>query len=276
MSPLLDTLLQAALAAGEVILRHYEAGATATAKADGSPVTAADREAEALILAALHRFDPGIPVVAEEEAEAGRLPEGEADRFFLVDPLDGTREFVGRNGDFTVNIALIEHGAPVAGIVFAPVCGRLFLGEGGRAFEAAVEDGHAGTLRPIAVRAAPARPVAVASRSHRTPETGDWLDRHAITHTVSRGSSLKFCLLAAGEADVYPRLGRTMEWDTAAGDAVLRAAGGRVVTLDGAPLRYGKRRQPREADYANPHFLAFGDPAGMRWLASPPANPAAV
>lgn len=258
MSPLLDAMLRAAIDAGAVVMRHYEAGTDVSHKGDGSPVTAADTQAEAVILAALARFAPDIPVVAEEQAAAGIVPQG-APRFFLVDPLDGTREFVSRNGDFTVNIALIEDGVPVAGVVFAPSEGRLFAGEGRSAFETVVRAGEIGTLHPLRVRPSPEAVTAVCSRSHGTQATWDWLARLDVADSVCRGSSLKFCLLAAGEADIYPRLGRTMEWDTAAGDAVLRAAGGLVTTLDGAPLSYDKRDQGHDEDFANPHFIAYGD-----------------
>ena len=248
MPHLIDALASTALAAGALVMRFYEAGAPAQTKSDGSPVTEADRAAEALILEALARIAPAVPVVAEEQVAAGLVP-ASADRFFLVDPVDGTREFVSRNGEFTVNIALVENGVPVAGVVLAPALGRLFAGAGEDAWEARVSD--EGSL---------AR-TAVGSRSHGSASTQEYLDRFPVERFVSRGSSLKFCLLAAGEADIYPRLSRTMEWDTAAGDAVLRAAGGCVRTLDGASLRYDKRRQSADCDFANPHFVAFGDPA---------------
>lgn len=260
MSALLDDLVTTALAAGAVVMRFYEDGAAVAHKGDGSPVTEADEAAEALILADLSRLDASIPVVAEEQAAAGLVP-ASSSRFFLVDPVDGTKEFISRNGEFTVNIALVENGVPVAGVVYAPALGRLFAGAGTEAWQAQVQDGVLGARETMRVRAAPARLVAVGSKSHGSAETQRYLEPFPVERFVSRGSSLKFCLLAAGEADIYPRLGRTMEWDTAAGDAVLRAAGGRVATLDGAPLCYNKRDQAEDCDFANPHFVAFGDPA---------------
>jgi 3'(2'), 5'-bisphosphate nucleotidase len=256
---LLATFETTAIAAGLEILRIYEEGCDVTLKDDSSPVTAADHAAEAIILAALRRITPEIPIVAEEEISGGHVPGNLGERFYLVDPLDGTREFVNRNGDFTVNIALIEHGAPVLGIVYSPVRGWLFVGGPEGAQEMTVDyKGNVSARQPIACRTAPEQLIAVASRSHRTPETDDYLKDFAIADCVSVGSSIKFGLLARGEADIYPRFGRTMEWDTAAGDAVLRAAGGITLTLDGKPLTYGRRNQADDADFANPHFVARG------------------
>jgi sulfate adenylyltransferase subunit 2/3'(2'), 5'-bisphosphate nucleotidase len=250
------------LAAGAEILRIYATDFAVTDKSDASPVTEADQRAEAIILESLKHMAPDIPVVAEEEAAAGRVP-STATRFFLVDPLDGTKEFISRNGEFTVNIALIENGEPVRGAVYAPALGRLYWGARGEgAFMADVVDGKPGEVRPIRVRAAPSEGLsAVGSRSHGGEETHAYLKAFEIADFVAAGSSLKLCLLAEGKADIYPRMGRTMEWDIAAGDAILRAAGGRVETLDGQALRYGKRDQSADSDFANPHFVAFGDPA---------------
>jgi 3'(2'),5'-bisphosphate nucleotidase len=257
---LLQLMTDAALAASREVMAVYGAPAVSVSlKSDASPVTEADTRAEAVILAMLRRFFPDIPVVAEEEAASGKIP-GEVDRFFLVDPLDGTKEFISRNGEFTVNIGLIESGMPVAGVVCAPALGEIFLGQGSRAWRGMLIDGEITTLRPIATRPAPARLVAIGSRSHANEETTNWLRRYEVERFVSKGSSLKFCLLAAGEADVYPRLGRTMEWDTAAGDAVLRAAGGIVSDIEGKPFRYNKRGQSSDVDFANGHFIAYGDP----------------
>ena len=256
MSDRLDRIVSASLEAGAAAMAIYDAGITAETKSDGSPVTEADRQAEAILLKALTAGFPDIPVVAEEEAAAGRIPEiGE--RFFLVDPLDGTREFIGRNGEFTVNVGLVEAGLPRLGVIYAPCLGRIFAGDGDSCWQGEVEEGRITARRPMRVRPAPSEPVAVASRSHATPETAHWLERHAIRHIACRGSSLKFCLLASGEADLYPRFGRTMEWDTAAGQAILQCAGGLVVTPDGQPLRYGKRQN----DFANGNFIALADPA---------------
>jgi sulfate adenylyltransferase subunit 2/3'(2'), 5'-bisphosphate nucleotidase len=241
--------------AGAEILRIYATDFAVNGKADQSPVTEADGAAERIILEGLARIAPDIPVVAEEEAAAGRIPQI-ADRFFLVDPLDGTKEFISRNGEFTVNIALIENGEPIRGAVYAPALGRLYWGARGEgAYVAEVRDGVSGPSKPIGTRLPPPEGLtAVGSRSHGGAETEDYLKAFHIHTFRAAGSSLKFCLVAEGEADIYPRLGRTMQWDTAAGDAVLRAAGGRVETLDGEPLRYGRTT----SGFDNPHFVAFG------------------
>ncbi|MFS0772657.1 3'(2'),5'-bisphosphate nucleotidase CysQ [Sphingomonas sp. 1P08PE] len=257
----IERMIDPVLAAGERTMLHRAAGVVADHKADASPVTIADREAEAILLAALAERCPAIPVVAEEEASAGRLPDAVGRWFFLVDPLDGTKEYVGGGTDFTVNVALIDGDAPVAGIVYAPARGRLWCGEVGRgAWQADVADGRVGARSPLKVRDCHGAPVAVASRSHCTPATEAWLAATGCGQRVSVGSSLKFALIAAGEADVYPRPGPTMEWDTAAGDAILRAAGGRTLCLDGRPLTYRKDR------YFNPGFVASGghDPLPLR------------
>lgn len=257
---MLSDLVVTALEAGAAILRVYASpDFEARTKSDGSPVTEADAQAEAIILAALRRLAPAIPVVAEEEAAAGRIP-AIGDRFFLVDPLDGTKEFLSRNGDFTVNIALIENGAPILGVVHTPAHGEVFTGVVGEGAQCArLVDGKLGPWSPIHAATPGAEGLRVmASRSHMTEETSDYIARFRVAELVNAGSSLKFCRLAAGEADLYPRHGRTMEWDTAAGDAVLRAAGGMVRTLDGAPLVYGKRDQGHDADFANPYFIAAG------------------
>jgi 3'(2'), 5'-bisphosphate nucleotidase len=250
LSPRLQTLVRIAQAAGVVVMRHYEAGCDARVKADRSPVTDADEQAEKLILAELATAFPDVPVVAEEEAAAGRIAKVAA-HFFLVDPVDGTKEFVKRGGEFTVNIGEVVDGEPVSGVVFAPAIGRLFVGALGEgAFEIS-----GGATRAIAARAPAADGlVAVSSRSHPDAETDELLKSLPIKGQTNAGSSLKFCLLAAGEADIYPRAGQTMEWDTAAGDAVLRAAGGRMTTWDGAPFRYGK------PGFYNTAFIARGLP----------------
>lgn len=254
-----ELLIDAAIAAGEAIMPIYDGPIEVREKADFFPVTAADEAAEAVILASLAQRVPAIPVIAEEAVSRGTVPKV-GRHFFLVDPLDGTKEFIARNGEFTVNIALIEDGEPVAGVVYAPAIGRLFLGIAGTgAREARIEGGKPGAWRNIAVRNPPAEGLtAVASRSHSNPETEEFLAGFPIAARVSAGSSLKFCLIAAGEADLYPRMGRTMEWDTAAGHAVLAAAGGRVTLTDGAPLRYGKREQDADVDFANPWFVGAG------------------
>ena len=260
---LLDGFVTMALQAGAAILEIYNGEAVASlVKRDGSPVTAADRVGEAIILAALDRLAPGLPVVAEEAVAAGTVPLTSGD-FILVDALDGTREFVARREDFTVNIALVRDRCPVLGVVFAPALGALYAGlPGGGAWRGDIVDGAAAAWMPISAArregGAAAGLRVVASRSHMSDATRDYVRRFDVAALVSAGSSLKFCRVATGEADLYPRLGRTMEWDTAAGDAVLRAAGGTVVTLGGLPLTYGKRRQPDDADFANPWFVAHG------------------
>ncbi|MBK0398094.1 3'(2'),5'-bisphosphate nucleotidase CysQ [Limibaculum sp. M0105] len=244
-----------ALEAGKAIMEVYRAPDFETrAKADSSPVTDADLAADRIIAEGLRAAFPEIPLVTEEQA-ATHAATGHA-RFFLVDPLDGTKEFVQRRGEFTVNIALIEGGRPVMGVVHAPAVGRMFrsLAGGGAAEEAVDEAGTPvpGSMRPIAVATPdPAALSVVASKSHRDKATDDYIARFAVAAFKSAGSSLKFCLLAAGEADLYPRLGRTMEWDTAAGHAVLSAAGGEVLRFDDqSPLLYGK------TGYENPFFIA--------------------
>jgi 3'(2'), 5'-bisphosphate nucleotidase len=244
--------------AGEILLAHYAAGVEARRKEDQSPVTAADEEAERYILARLRAAWPDIPVIAEEEVSAGHAQEIGA-RFFLVDPLDGTKEFISRNGEFTVNIAEIENGRPVRGVVYLPAKNRLFVGEiPSGAFEISTAPGSKpdfSGMKRISVRAAPPDGlVAVASRSHRDYQTEEYLKNFPVKDFAAAGSSLKFCLVAAGEADIYPRLGRTMEWDVAAGHAVLAAAGGNVTTIDGRPFTYGKV----EEKFANPFFVARG------------------
>ena len=253
-------LAEIAWHAGEIVLAHYEAGTEARQKEDRSPVTAADEEAEQFILARLRHDWPDIAVVAEEETAAGRVQIIGA-RFFLVDPLDGTKEFLKRNGEFTVNIAEIDKGAPVCGIVYAPAKNRMFVGDGERgAFELDTEPHKLPdftTARRIEARPAPKDGlIAVASRSHRDTKTEEYLAHYPVKDFIAAGSSLKFCLVAAGEADIYPRHGRTMEWDTAAGHAVLAAAGGSVTRLDGTPFSYGKTAD----GFANPFFVARGKP----------------
>ena len=244
---LLEALIPVIRKAGDTILEIYRTDFEVRGKGDDSPVTEADEKAEALILPALETLLPGVPVVAEEAVAAGQIPEVGA-RFWLVDPLDGTKEFINRNGEFTVNIALIEDGAPVLGVVLAPALDRLF---GGAVGVGAWVEERAGR-RPISVRTPPQAGVTVvASRSHGDATALDaFLAPYTVAELRSAGSSLKICLVASGEADLYPRLGRTMEWDIAAGHAVLAAAGGRITTLDGAPLGYGK------PGFDNPHFVA--------------------
>jgi len=232
-----------------VVMEVYNDAFVTQAKADMSPVTEADVRAEAFIVEQLSLLLPGVPVIAEESAAAGRLPKIGA-CFWLVDPLDGTKEFVARNGEFTVNIALIEDGAPVLGVVQAPALDQLYVG--GPGIGSWRED--VGGRQPLSARTTPAEGLTVAcSRSHGDADAiRAFLGTRQVARLAPAGSSLKFCLIAAGEADLYPRLGRTMEWDTAAGHAVLAGAGGQVLDLHGQPLRYGK------PGFENPHFMACG------------------
>ena len=251
-----------AIAAGHEIMDVRENGISAETKADSSPVTEADRRAEQVILRGLAQSFPAIPVVAEEEVAAGRVPDIGDGPFMLVDPLDGTKEFINGKTDFTVNIALVAGGIPVVGIVYAPARGTLWAGRPGHAFMADVAGATVSNRRAISGAAMGSAVRVVASKSHRTPETDDFIARFEGAETVSVGSSLKFCLLAEGAADIYPRFGRTMEWDTATGDAVLRAAGGTTVKPDGSAFAYGKRNQADDSDFANSWFIAVSGQAG--------------
>lgn len=250
-----------ALAAGDRIMEIYGAEDVAVrSKADASPVTEADEAADALISAGLREAFPDLPLVTEEQAGTH---EQEVSTFLIVDPLDGTKEFVQRRGDFTVNIAYVEAGVPIRGVVYAPAKGRLFYT---RADGTAVEEAgpfdpvRVGRLTPLAVSTPDNTALmVVASKSHRDAATDDYIAKYAVKDMTSAGSSLKFCLVATGEADLYPRLGRTMEWDTAAGDAVLRAAGGRMVRFqDHAPFTYGK------PGFANSFFIAYAPGVALK------------
>ncbi|MFO7771580.1 MAG: 3'(2'),5'-bisphosphate nucleotidase CysQ [Roseovarius gahaiensis] len=245
---------QLALQAGDRIMDIYNSeDFDVKVKSDDSPVTEADEAADALISEGLRRAFPEMALVTEEQANSHTQ---KVDTFLIVDPLDGTKEFIHRRGDFTVNIAYVENGLPVRGVVYAPAKGRMFYT---RADGVSVEEDGPfdkdtpGTLRPIQV----AQPnndslMVVASKSHRDQATDDYIGKYSVKDMTSAGSSLKFCLVATGEADIYPRVGRTMEWDTAAGQAVLHGAGGQVVQFeDHAPLRYGKD------GFANPFFIAY-------------------
>ena len=234
---LVDELADAAREAGAAILDVVRRGFEVESKHDTSPVTEADRAAELIILAALARAAPGVPVIAEEEVAAGRIPAHD-DTYFLVDPLDGTKEFIRGGDDYTVNIGLIERGTPKLGVVFAPATGRLHAGCVGKG--AWIDEGQGRV--PIATRPRGEITTAVASKSHLNQATVDYLEA-AVGNCgyVAIGSSLKFCIVAEGKADIYPRAAPTSEWDTAAGHAVLLAAGGLVDGPDGTPLAYGKR-----------------------------------
>ncbi|MGR3571485.1 3'(2'),5'-bisphosphate nucleotidase CysQ [Brevirhabdus sp.] len=249
---MIEVFRKLALEAGEKIMEIYRSDDfEVRAKSDDSPVTAADEAADAIISAGLREAFPDVLIVTEEQAATHEQTDSS---FFIVDPLDGTKEFVNRRGDFTVNIAFVKDGLPVRGVVYAPARERLFytLADGSSVEEQGPFTEARGTLTPLRV----AEPdntalMVVASKSHRDQSTDDYIGKYAVKDSKSAGSSLKFCLVASGEADLYPRLGRTMEWDTAAGHAVLLGAGGQVVRFDDhTPLIYGK------AAYANPFFIA--------------------
>lgn len=248
---LLALMTEAALEAGTTIMEVYAEPIESEQKSDGSPVTVADERAEKLILARLK--DTGIPVLAEESAAAGVIPEL-GDKFFVVDPLDGTKEFIKRNGQFTVNIALVENGRPVMGVVFAPARDQLFTGGPDGAFEYAVREGQ--LFEAVEIKVDRDGPMnVVASRSHGHAALEPLCEAFAVADNVSVGSSLKFCLLARGEARLYPRFTPTCEWDTAAGQAVLNAAGGSVFAISGDELLYGKG----DGRFYNPYFAAATD-----------------
>ena len=259
-----DTLMRVmrrlALEAGDAIMEIYgRDDFDVRAKSDESPVTAADEAADALISGGLRMAFPDIPLVTEEQSESHGQ---DVSTFLIVDPLDGTKEFVKRRGDFTVNIAYVENGHPVRGVVYAPARGRLFLT---RADGTSVEEtgdlskDEMGPVTPLAVSQPDGALMVVASKSHRDQATDDYIAKYDVRDMTSAGSSLKFCLVATGEADLYPRLGRTMEWDTAAGHAVLSGAGGRVVRFDDhAELTYGK------AGFENPFFIAHAPGVALK------------
>lgn len=254
-------LVKMAHDAGRAILPHYHSEVAVSHKGDESPVTAADTVAEAIILDALAALRPDIPVIAEESASAGQLPDIE-NAFFLVDPLDGTREFINQRDEFTVNIALIVNGRPCMGVVYAPALGSLYVTlDRAHSYETRVDpeavlaDPAALPFNEIRVREANMDALTVvASRSHSDEQTEAFLQKYNVADKQPAGSSIKFCKVARGDADLYPRFGRTMEWDTAAGDAVLCAAGGSVTATDGTAFLYGKENE----GFANPGFICWG------------------
>lgn len=252
--PLIDPICNLAVEAGEIIMAYYRSGEAQTQmKEDNSPVTDADLAAHHKIVGVLQALTPNIPIVSEEN---GVHPDISGHvHFWLVDPLDGTKSFIRKTGEFTVNIALIENGTPIFGVIYIPAQGRLFYGsEKYGAFKQEPMDAP----RKINARIPPEDGLAaVVSFSHLSPETTAFLEAHNITSRVSASSSLKFCLVAEGKADIYPRFGRTMEWDTAAGHAIVKAAGGRVENTDGTAFTYGKD------GFANPGFVAYGKPPVM-------------
>lgn len=258
---LVEVMRKLSLEAGATIMEIYEADDfDVKLKSDESPVTAADEAADVLISAGLRAAFPDVMLVTEEQS-ATHTTQG--DTFLIVDPLDGTKEFIHRRGDFTVNIALVEKGIPTRGVVYAPAKGRMFYTDA--AGQSVEETGdllpdQVGPVTPISVSEADnSALMVVASKSHRDQATDDYISKYAVKDMKSAGSSLKFCLVATGEADLYPRVGRTMEWDTAAGHAVLSGAGGAVVRFDDlTPLRYGKE------DYANPFFIAYAPAVSLK------------
>jgi 3'(2'), 5'-bisphosphate nucleotidase len=255
-SELLESVIEIAIRAGKAIMEVYASDFSVELKDDRSPLTPADRAAHAIIVAGLRELPEGLPVLSEESA-AGEVEDRRSwKRFWLVDPLDGTKEFIKRNGEFTVNIALIEAHEPVLGVVHAPVLGTVYAGAAGIG---AFKQTAAGRL-PIQVRRPAPSPLrVVGSRSHASPELADFLATLGPHELKPMGSSLKICLVAEGEADLYPRLGPTSEWDTAAAHAVLIAAGGSMMDVEGQPLAYNARES-----LLNPYFLALGDDIGGR------------
>ena len=268
LSDLLNPLVDICVGAGDKILEIYNSDDFVNAtdvqtKGDDSTLTKADLAAHHHIVNALAELTPDVPVLSEESADIAWETRQSWDRYWLVDPLDGTKEFIKRNGEFTVNIALVEAGVPTRGVVYAPAKNRMFFTQAnGQSVEETgdlAKDG-VGDLTPISVSNADnSALMVVASKSHRDQATDDYIGKYAVRDMTSAGSSLKFCLVATGEADLYPRLGRTMEWDTAAGHAVLKGAGGEVVRFDDhSPLSYGK------ADFANPFFIAYAPSVELR------------
>lgn len=255
-----EVFRELALQAGAAIMEVYEGPEfEVKSKSDDSPVTIADERADAIIFAGLRAAFPDTAIVTEEQSDTHSV---QGDTFFIVDPLDGTKEFVHRRGDFTVNIAYVEAGTPTLGVVYAPAKGRLFITDKtGAAFEeqGSLTPENPGPMSAIGVSTPDNTAlVVVASKSHRDQATDSYISKYDVADMTGAGSSLKFCLVATGEADLYPRLGRTMEWDTAAGDSVLRGAGGSVVRFDDhSPLAYGK------AGYENPFFIASSPSVGL-------------
>ena len=248
-SALLPDLVAIADSASEAVMAIYRTDFAVEYKSDQSPLTAADLASHRIIIAGLHRLTPDTPILSEESEADDWGARRHWSRFWLVDPIDGTKEFTQRTGEFTVNIALIERGEPVLGVVTAPALNEAFWGYRS---EGAFKRDRAGHVHRIQVAQPPASTRVVASKSHLNPETRAFIEKLGPHTLIQAGSSLKLCRIAEGRADLYPRLGPTCEWDTGAGHAVLVAAGGRVQTLDGEPMRYGKE------DVLNPHFIASG------------------
>ncbi|HKL64262.1 MAG TPA: 3'(2'),5'-bisphosphate nucleotidase CysQ [Woeseiaceae bacterium] len=256
---LLKSVVAIARSSGQAILEVYETDFDVESKQDDSPITAADRAAHDIIVQGLTRLTPGMPVLSEEDGMPFYGERSAWQRYWLVDPLDGTKEFVNRNGEFTVNIALVEGHQSVLGVVHVPVQGKTYTGLHGYGARRLVDGASSEAIRVAEESASPVR--VVGSRSHRGAGLDAWLEELGEHELVPMGSSLKFCVVAEGGADVYPRLGPTSEWDTAAAQAVVEAAGGRVTVAGGAPLAYNAK-----ADILNPHFLVTG-PRDRQWPA---------
>ena len=258
LNKLIDPIVDLAVNAGQAILEVYATDFDVQAKGDDYPLTQADLASHKRIMAGLAALTPDIPIISEEKGLAPFSTRSEWSRYWLIDPLDGTKEFVNRKGEFTVNIALIDNNRPVFGVVHVPVQDRTYVGCEGHGAELRGN----GAVTPIRVASETARPVRiVGSRSHRGSSLDAFLDRVGESDMVPMGSSLKFCVVAEGRADVYPRLGPTSEWDTAAAQAVVEQAGGKVLELDGKPLSYNKKE-----DILNPWFVVIG-PTDTDWLA---------
>lgn len=258
LAGLADNITDIAVKAGDIIMRYFKTNLTIEKKTDttqdedySSPVTIADQQAERYIIEELRKLTPDIPIIGEEATSEGNVPEINGRYFWLVDPLDGTKEFITKSGEFTVNIALIEKDRPVLGVVYAPALGETYLGYENTAF--LIKDSK---KNPIKVRPFPDIGITVvASKRHGSIEEMEtFLNNMTISNYTTRGSSLKFCLIANGVADIYPRFGPTYEWDTAAGDAVLRAAGGMTYSPDGKIFKYHKK------DFWNKEFVASSKP----------------
>jgi 3'(2'), 5'-bisphosphate nucleotidase len=258
LPPLIEPLVELCTKAGRAILEVYATDFEVQEKHDTSPITLADMASHEIIAAGLLQLTPEIPVISEEAGLPEFAVRGAWRRYWLIDPLDGTKEFVGRNGEFTVNVALIDDGRPVLGVVLVPVTGITYVGCEGLGAQRREADGTSSTINVAPSSESPVR--VVGSRSHRGTSLDAWLANLGNFSLQPMGSSLKFCCVAEGSADVYPRLGPTSEWDTAAAQAVVEQAGGRVVTLDGRPLSYGSK-----ADILNPWFMVSG-PQNRDWL----------
>ncbi len=259
MKSLIDPVVALAIDAGRKILEVYSSDFEVQSKDDESPLTQADLASHYCIVAGLEALTPGLPIISEEAGLPDFEERRQWERYWLIDPLDGTREFVNRNGEFTVNIALIDKKKPVFGVVYVPIQGKTYIGCEGFGAERRDSDG---SVRSIHVAATSSNPVrVVGSRSHRGASLDSYLDRLGDYDMIPMGSSLKFCVIAEGGADLYPRLGLTSEWDTAAAQAVIEQAGGRVVTLDGKAMKYNDK-----SDILNPHFFVIGA-SDRDWLA---------